>query len=89
MDIFSKGFFALGLAFVAESLDFKRLGLWMYDHGRIAPGYGDEGLGTHDKVRPGTATGAVRDSGVAYDTYGAGPATAEGAGPTTTTTATA
>jgi len=70
LDIFSKGIFALGLVFLAKQLDFKRLGLWMHDHGRISPGYGE--TGNHEKVRaepsdPGT--GGARDSGMGYDGY--------------------
>ncbi|KAF8453343.1 hypothetical protein BGX38DRAFT_1249754 [Terfezia claveryi] len=63
LDIISKGLFALGLLYIARNLDFKRLGLWMHDHGRIAPGYGE--AEHHEKsVAPGAAgTSVGRDSG--------------------------
>jgi len=93
LDIFSKGLFSLGLIYLARELDFKKLGLWMYDHGRISPGYGETGY--HEKIRtePGAAgTGAGRDSGVGYDAYnsrgaaGPGPTSVVGESTTTTTT---
>ena len=60
---------ALGLVWTARRLDFKRLGLWMYDNGRIPPGYGD---GHYDKLRAGQAVvGGGRDSGVGHDPGGA------------------
>lgn len=73
LDIFQKGLFALALVYIARKLDFKRLGLWMHDHGRIAPGY-DNGL-HHEKAAHGVGGGGIgRDSGVGYDpAYGHGP----------------
>ncbi|KAF8420232.1 hypothetical protein EV426DRAFT_552669 [Tirmania nivea] len=70
LDIFSKGLFALGLVYLARKLDFKRLGLWMHDHGRISPGYGETGY--HEKMRaaPGVAgTGAGRESSLGNEGY--------------------
>ncbi|KAI5807296.1 hypothetical protein DFH27DRAFT_479101 [Peziza echinospora] len=83
LDIFSKGLFALALVFLAKQMDFKRLGLWMHDHGRLAPGY-DDGTGRHEKlahhpVQPG------RDSGYDHDQY-AGSGGARVTDTTTTTT---
>lgn len=63
LDILSKGLFALALAFwAAKSLDYKRVNLWMHDHGRVSPYHAD---GVHDKHR----LAAGRDSGVGYDAY--------------------
>ena len=67
LDIFSRGLFALGLVYLARKLDFKKLGLWMYDHGRISPGYGGNG---GVKAAPGAAgTSVGRDSGVGGGAY--------------------
>lgn len=86
LDIFQKGLFALALVWFSKKLDFKRLGLWMHDHGRIAPGY-DHGLPHHDKIGHGVGTGVGRDSGVGYDqAYGHGSAPSRVDEPTTTAT---
>lgn len=94
LDIFSKGLFALGLVYIARRLDFKRLGLWMHDHGRISPSYGGEsGYQEKMKVAPGVSgTSVGRDSGVGNDAYGPrvvpGPGEARVVGETTTAAAT-
>lgn len=82
LDIFSKGLFALGLIFIARQLDFKKLGLWMHDNGRIAPGYGETAY--QEKMRAGGAAG--RDSGVGYDAYRGGVGPGRVVEETTTTT---
>jgi len=81
LDILSKGLFALALVFfVAKTLDYKRLGLWMHDHGRVSP-YNTDAHIHGDKAR----LAAGRDSGVGYDGYdGRGSTTV----PPATTTAT-
>lgn len=66
LDILSKGVFALALVFVARTLDFKRLGLWMHDYGRVSP-YNSDAHIHGDKHR----LAAGRDSGVGYDGYDA------------------
>lgn len=90
LDIFSKGLFALGLVYIARKLDFKRLGLWMHDHGRIAPGYGETGY--HEKVRGAPGTSVGRDSGVGNGAYDsrvvAGPGETRAVAGNTTTAAT-
>lgn len=94
LDIISKALFALGLVYIARNLDFKRLGLWMHDHGRIAPGYGE--AEHHEKtVAPGPAgTSVGRDSGVGNNTYSyeptpvAGPGATRVVGQSTTTSTT-
>jgi len=64
LDIITKGFFALALAFwAAKSLDYKRINIWMHDHGRVSP-YSHDGV-HHEKHRLGHG----RDSGVGYDAY--------------------